>query len=226
MSSLTDRLHAIQDRLRTAATRAGRDPSTIELMAVSKTHPVQAIHEAVAAGQTLFGENRVQEALAKIPALPSHLRWHLIGPLQSNKIRKILPHVEAIQSIHNLDIARQVQRIATELQLRPKIYLEVNIASEPTKHGFHPDTLLAQLPDLLSLDHLQILGLMAIPPFDPDPENTRPHFIALRHLRDDLQTRFNHPLPALSIGMSHDFEVAIEEGSTLVRVGTAIFGSR
>jgi pyridoxal phosphate enzyme (YggS family) len=226
MIPLLDRLTAIRDRLHRAASRANRDPASIELMAVSKTFPVEAIQEAVDAGQTLFGENRVQEILTKAPLLPQHLRWHLIGPLQSNKIRKILPHVELIQSVHSLDIARHIHRIATELNLRPRILLEINIAAETTKHGFSPDEINTQIDDLLALDHLQIQGLMAIPPFEENPEATRPHFTALRHLRDHLQTRSHFPLPTLSMGMSHDFEIAIEEGSTLIRVGTAIFGGR
>lgn len=226
MSTIADRLLAIRERLRLAATRAGRDPASVELMAVSKTFPVEAIQEAVSAGQTLFGENRVQEILAKAPALPSHLRWHLIGPLQSNKVRKILPHVEVIQSVHSLDIARHLQRIAGELDLRPRLYLEVNIGGEASKHGFTPDDLKAQLDELLAFDRLRIEGVMGIPPYAEDPEATRPHFAALRELRHDLQTRSGLPLPALSMGMSHDFEIAIEEGSTLVRVGTAIFGGR
>ena len=226
MTTLRDRLQAIRDRLQIAATRAGRDPASVELMAVSKTFPVEAIQEALEAGQTLFGENRVQEILAKAPLLPSTLRWHLIGPLQSNKVRKILPHVEMIQSVHSLDIARHIQRIASELDLRPRILLEVNIAAEASKHGFAPADLPAQLDELCTLDRLQIDGLMAIPPFEEDPTATRPHFTALRYLRDTLRTHSGLPLPTLSMGMSHDFEIAIEEGSTLIRVGTAIFGGR
>lgn len=226
MTTLTQRLQEIRHRLQIAAEKAGRPASEIELMAVSKTFPVEAIEEAVAAGQTLFGENRVQEALSKIPALPPHLRWHLIGHLQSNKVRKILPHIEAIQSIDSLDLARQVNRIATELDLHPKVYLEVNIGDESSKHGFSPTALHSQLEDLIELDRLHIQGLMGIPPFEPDPEATRPWFSALRELRDDLQTRAGRSFPALSMGMSHDFEIAIQEGSTIVRVGSAIFGGR
>ncbi len=226
MIPLRDRLAAIRDRLHAAAERAGRDPASVELMAVSKTFPVEAIAEAVEAGQTLFGENRVQELLAKTPALPSHLRWHLIGPLQSNKVRKILPHVEVIQSVHSLDIARHIQRIATELDLNPRVFLEVNVGSETSKHGFAADELETQLDDLLALDRLRIEGLMGIPPYAEDPEVTRPHFAVLRELRDALRIRSGLPLPALSMGMSHDFEIAVAEGSTLVRVGTAIFGER
>ncbi len=226
MSSIAERLSTIRERLRSAADRAGRDPAGIELMAVSKTFPAAAVQEAIEAGQTLFGENRVQELLAKAPVLPAHLRWHLIGPLQSNKVRKILPHAEVIQSLDSIDIARHIQRIAGELDLRVRVYLEVNIGGEASKHGFDPEVLKALLDELLSFDRLRIEGVMGIPPYADDPEETRPHFAALRELRDDLQTRCGLPLPALSMGMSHDFEIAIEEGSTLIRVGTAIFGGR
>lgn len=226
MMTLVERLQEIRDRLHTATQKAGRQPHEVDLMAVSKTFPVEDVQEAVDAGQTLFGENRVQEALSKIPALPAELRWHLIGHLQSNKVRKILPFVEAIQSIDTLDLARQVNRIAGELQLTAKVYLEVNIGDEASKHGFAPADLKTQIEDLLSLTHLRIQGLMGIPPFEPDPESTRPWFSALRELRDDLQVRSGLSLSGLSMGMSHDFEIAIQEGSTLVRVGSAIFGAR
>lgn len=226
MMTLAERLQEIGERLNGAAQKAGRRPDEVELMAVSKTFPVEAVQEAVEAGQTLFGENRVQEVLSKIPALPGNLRWHLIGHLQSNKVRKILPHIEAIQSIDSLDLARQVNRIAGELHLTAKVYLEVNIGDEASKHGFAPAELQAQMEQLVELDRLAIQGVMGIPPFAPDPEATRPWFSALRELRDDLQVRSGLSLPGLSMGMSHDFEIAIQEGSTLVRVGSAIFGAR
>lgn len=226
MMTLAERLQEIGERLNGAAQKAGRRPDEVELMAVSKTFPVEAVQEAVEAGQTLFGENRVQEVLSKIPALPGNLRWHLIGHLQSNKVRKILPHIEAIQSIDSLDLARHVNRIAGELQLTAKVYLEVNIGDEASKHGFAPAELQAQMEQLVELDRLTIQGLMGIPPFEPDPESTRPSFSALRELRDDLHVRSGLPLSGLSMGMSHDFEIAIQEGSTLVRVGSAIFGAR
>lgn len=195
-------------------------------MAVSKTFPTEVIQEAVDAGHRLFGENRVQEVMAKVPALPESLRWHLIGHLQSNKIRKVLPLVQAIHSVDKLDLARAIQRIAGELDLTMKVYLEVNLGAEAAKHGFTGEDLRSAMPELLSLDHLTIEGLMCIPPFEPDPEKTRPFFAQLRNLRDSLQADTGSSLPGLSMGMSHDFETAIEEGSTMVRVGSAIFGAR
>lgn len=226
MPTLAERLQTIRDRIEAAARRAGRDPASIELLAVSKTQPVEALSEAMAAGQLLFGENRVQELLAKQPLLPSKVRWHLIGHLQSNKVRKVLPLVEVIHSIDSLSLARDVNRIASELGLRPKVYLEVNVGDESSKHGFAAETLADQLASLRELDRLDIQGLMCIPPFDPDAEKSRRYFVMLRELRDRLQQIGGAPLPLLSMGMSHDFEVAIEEGATIVRVGTAIFGSR
>ena len=198
----------------------------VELLAVSKTFPPQRIQKAVDAGQMLFGENRVQEVLSKQPELPAHLRWHLIGHLQSNKIRKVLPHVEVIQSIDSLKLASEIQRIATELGLRPKVYLEVNVGGEGSKHGFSPTTVIQELEALYALDRIEIQGLMCIPPFDPDAQNARRYFSQLRQLRDQMETTGGVPLPGLSMGMSHDFEAASEEGATIVRVGTAILGER
>ena len=226
MTDLATRLNLIRSRCHAAAERAGRSPEAVELMAVSKTWPPESVQQAVDAGQTLFGENRVQEALSKIPALPSHLRWHLIGHLQSNKVRKILPHVEAIHSVTKPDLAQAINRIAGELNLVSQVYLEVNLGDESSKVGFRPDELRSAMPKLLQLPNLCLQGLMCIPPFDEDPEKTRPFFAALRTLRDDLQREHGIQLPGLSMGMSHDFETAIEEGSTMVRVGRAIFGER
>lgn len=227
MSGISERLQAIRARLQSACERTGRDPTSVELLAVSKTFPAEAIREAAEAGQLLFGENKVQEVLAKAPELPAKLRWHLIGHLQSNKVRKILPLVDVIHSVDSLDLARDIQRISRELGLFPKVYVEVNLAAESTKHGFKPSELRAGgLEALYELDRLHIQGLMCIPPFDPMPEKTRPYFVTLRQLRDELQKLGGAPLPRLSMGMSHDFEVAIEEGATIVRVGSAIFGER
>jgi hypothetical protein len=226
MNELPARLQAIRDRIQTAAARCGRDPATVELLAVSKTHPVEVIREAVEAGQLLFGENKVQEILAKAPQLPAELHWHLIGHLQSNKVRKVLPLVKAIHSIDSLDLARDVNRIATELGLTAKVYLEVNLAEESTKHGFKVEEMRASLEALHALDRLNIQGLMCIPPFEADPELSRPYFTRLRELRDELEKSGGKPLPLLSMGMSHDFEIAIAEGATIVRVGSALFGER
>lgn len=226
MSDIADRLNQIRARITSACTRAGREVSSVELVAVSKTKPAELIQEAVDAGQLLFGENRVQEILLKRPLLSSKLRWHLIGPLQSNKVRKILPQVEMIEAVDSLDIAKDINRIAAELGLHPKVLLEINVAVESSKHGFGATQIREQLEELYSLDRLYIQGLMCIPPFDLTPEQSRKYFVQLRTLRDELEKLGGAPLPVLSMGMSHDFEVAIEEGATLVRVGTAIFGGR
>lgn len=226
MNDIFDRLQAIRERIATAATRGGRDPASVELLAVSKTFPVEAIREAVDAGQLVFGENKVQELLTKAPQLPAKLQWHLIGHLQSNKVRKILPAVKFIHSIGSLDLARDVDRIAAELGLYPKVYLEINLAAEGSKHGFSPAQVRSQLEDLYALRRLEIQGLMCIPPFDADAAKSRPYFVQLRELRDELEKIGDGPLPLLSMGMSHDFEIAIEEGATIVRVGSAIFGER
>ena len=226
MNDISQRLQAIRERIQTAAERCGRDPAAAELLAVSKTFPVEALQEAVAAGQLLFGENKVQEVMVKAPQLPASLQWHLIGHLQSNKVRKILPLAAAIHSIGSFSLARDVDRIAGELGLVPKVYLEVNLAAESSKHGFGIEELRSSLGELYALRRLEIQGLMCIPPYDEDPELSRPYFVRLRELRDELEKSGGAPLPRLSMGMSHDFEIAIAEGATIVRVGSAIFGER
>lgn len=226
MSSIAERLDTIRERISHAAARAGRTVQEVKLVAVSKTYSAEIVREAVDAGQLCFGENRVQEIQAKQPLLPSKLRWHLIGPVQSNKIRKVLPLVEMLQAVHSLEIAKDIQRIAGDLGLIPRVLLEVNLAAESTKHGFAPDRLARLLDELYSLDRLQIEGLMCIPPFDLDPEKSRRYFARLREIRDELEKIGGAPLPELSMGMSHDFEAAILEGATFVRVGSAIFGER
>ena len=226
MSSVAENLEAVRHRVASAAERAGKKPEEVELLVVSKTFPADVVREAVDAGQTLFGENKVQELLAKIPLLPSSLRWHLIGHLQSNKVRKVLPVVEAIHSVTSLDLAKDINRIAVELGLFPKVYLEINVGAEASKHGFNAANVCEQLEPLYALDRLFIQGLMCVPPFAPEVEKSRPYFAELRELRDKLEKLGGTPLPKLSMGMSHDFEVAIEEGATIVRVGSAIFGGR
>ncbi len=220
-SSIVQRLDDIRRQISRAAEAAGRDPLTVQLCAVSKTFPASAVQEAVAAGQTLFGENRVQEALEKIPLVTGG-RWHLIGHLQSNKVRKILPLVEMIHGVDSAGLAADISRIGAELGLRPRILLQVNVASDDAKFGFPVSGLRQALPQLLALPAIQIEGLMTIPLLEGDP---RPHFAALRRLRDELATAA-HPLPELSMGMSGDFPAAISEEATIVRVGSAIFGGR
>ena len=224
--SVAERLREVQVRIDAACAKAGRDPAGVELLAVSKTYPATVIQQAIDAGHRLFGESRQQEAEAKIPRLPSSLRWHFIGHLQRNKVRKVLPLVEVLHSVDTVKLARQIDRVAVESGLFPKAYLEVNVGSEGNKHGFLETDLLASMDDLLGLERLEVIGLMAIPPFFSEPEQVRPWFVRLRELRDRLQLEFDVPLPGLSMGMSGDFEVAVEEGSTIVRVGSSIFGSR
>ncbi len=227
MSTIAENLDAVRAEIAAAAARAGRSPEEIELVAVSKTHPPETLHEALDAGQTLFGENRVQEARAKIPLLPGRARWHLVGHLQKNKIRHALAlGFELFHGIDTLELARELDRIADEAGAFPRVLLEVNVAGEGSKFGFSPEKVRAQMEELLALGRLQVEGLMALPPFAPEAEASRPFFVALRELRDRLQTEFRVPLPRLSMGMSGDFAVAVEEGATLVRVGTAIFGTR
>ena len=226
MNDVADALTAVQEKIARAAHAAGRNTAEIELVAVSKTHPPESVRAVAEAGQAIFGESRVQEARAKIPLLPGRLSWHFIGHLQKNKIRQALPLFELFHAIDSLELARQVQRIATEDGLRPRVLLEVNMAGESSKFGFRPHALRAELDDLLALDRLEIAGLMTMAPFHPDGENSRLYFRRLRELRDDLAKTAGAGLPHLSMGMSGDYEVAVQEGATLVRVGSAIFGER
>jgi pyridoxal phosphate enzyme (YggS family) len=221
------RLDQIRENLRTAMQRASRPVAeTPELVAVSKTHPPEALVEAVNHGLLLFGESRVQEAAAKIPLLPARCRWHFIGHLQKNKIRQALPLFELVHGVDSLQTARDINRIALELALFPRVLLVVNLAGESSKFGFNPEALLRDIEPLIQLQRIQIEGLMTIPPPAPDPESSRRYFAGLRELRERLKSTYGIPLPALSMGMSEDYAVAVEEGSTLVRIGSALFGAR
>ncbi len=226
MEEIAANLTRVEERIAEAAQKCGRSPDDIELVAVSKTHAAEKVQAAAEAGQMVFGESRVQEARAKIPLLPSRLRWHFIGHLQKNKIRHALPLFELFHGIDSLALAQDVQRIAEEDGMRPRILLEINLAGEASKHGFSPEALRRDLEATLSLGRLTIEGLMTIPPLAPEAEASRSYFVALRELRDQLEAEFNLRLPQLSMGMSSDYAIAIEEGATLVRVGTAIFGER
>ena len=209
-----------------AAAKAGRGPGEIELVAITKAHPAEKVREAIDAGQRLFGESRVQEARTKIPEMPSNLRWHFVGHLQKNKIRHALPLFEMIHSVDSLALAQDTNRIAEQEGLHPRVLLEVNVAGEGSKFGFTPDKLREQMEGLLALPRLSILGLMCIPPIANEAAASRKYFVQLRELRDSLQTEFRVDLTQLSMGMTQDFWIAVEEGATLVRVGTAIFGER
>jgi pyridoxal phosphate enzyme (YggS family) len=226
MNSVPYNLERVREQIAAAAMKAGRAVEDIELVAITKTHPAEKVREAIEAGQSLFGESRVQEARAKIPELPSNIRWHFVGHLQKNKIRHALPLFEMIHSVDSLALAEDINRVAQDLGLHPRVLLEVNVAGEGSKFGFAHDKLREQMEELLGLQRLSILGLMTIPPPADDAEGSRRYFLQLRELRDRLQTDFRVDLPQLSMGMTQDFPVAIEEGATLVRVGTAIFGER
>jgi pyridoxal phosphate enzyme (YggS family) len=226
MTSITENLERVREQIAAAAAKVGRAAGEIELVAITKTHPADKVREAIEAGQTLFGESRVQEARAKIPELPSNLRWHFVGHLQKNKIRHALPLFEMIHSVDSLGLAQDINRIAEEQGMHPRVLLEVNVAGEGSKFGFSPEKLRDQMEELLALPRLSILGLMTIPPLAEETEASRKYFFQLRELRDRLQTEFHVDLAQLSMGMTEDFAVAVEEGATLVRVGTAIFGER
>jgi pyridoxal phosphate enzyme (YggS family) len=226
MPSIAENLGRVREQIAQAAGKAGRAVDEIELVAISKTHEVAKVREAIDAGQTLFGESRVQEARVKIPELPSNLRWHFVGHLQKNKIRHALPLFELLHGVDSLALAQDVNRIAEEEGMHPRVLLEVNVAGEGSKFGFKPETLRAEMESLLAFSRLSILGLMTIPPIAEETEASRKYFVQLRELRDRLQMEFHVDLAQLSMGMTQDFAVAVEEGATLVRVGTAIFGER
>jgi pyridoxal phosphate enzyme (YggS family) len=226
MDLIATNLDTVRGEIASAARRAGRDPSAIRLVAVSKTHPADAVARAVAAGQKIFGESRVQEARDKIPACASGLDWHFIGHLQKNKVRQALPLFSFFHSIDSTALAQAIDRIAGETKKPAEGLLEVNVSGEETKHGFTPDELRKGFAALGKLPHLRIRGLMTMAPYSDNPEDARPYFRTLRELRDELQSAHGHPLPELSMGMSGDYAPAISEGATLVRVGSSIFGAR
>ena len=224
--SLPDNLISIQQRIRAACERAGREAASVTLLAVSKTHPPETIQTAVNCGLLHFGENKIQEAKAKIPLCPGKARWQFIGHLQSNKVRDAVELFEMIQGVDSLGLAREISKRAEQAAKTVPILLEVNVAGEASKFGYQPARLLAELNELNALPKIEIHGLMAIPPFSPLPEKSRPYFQRLRELKIESEKILGFPLPHLSMGMSGDFEVAIEEGATIVRIGTALFGER
>ncbi len=226
MSSVAENLERVREQVAEAAAKVGRAVDEIHLIAISKTHDAEKVRAAYGAGQTLFGESRVQEARAKIPELPSNLRWHFVGHLQKNKIRHALPLFELFHSVDSLALAQEMSRIADEEGMHPRVLLEVNVAGEGSKFGFARTALRGEMERLLALRRLTIEGLMTIPPLAPEAEASRTFFVQLRELRDGLESEFQMKLPRLSMGMTNDFAIAVEEGATLVRVGTAIFGER
>jgi pyridoxal phosphate enzyme (YggS family) len=223
------RLAEIRDRVANAAGRAGRKPEDVRLIAVSKTHPIEAVRAAADAGQIDFGENKVQEALQKIAqSADTRLRWHLIGHLQSNKVRKAAGAVGSIHAIDSVDLLKKVDQAAGEAGRIVDVLIQVDLALEDTKHGAPVDVVPAIVKAAGACTAARLAGLMLLPPLAENPEDARPWFARLRGLRDELIEAGSpaERLRELSMGMSHDFEVAIAEGATMVRVGTAIFGER
>lgn len=226
--SIALNLKEVKKRLDAAARRAGRDSAEVRLVAVSKTVPLVRLQEAVAVGQTLFGENYLQEAQPKIAALGNAAHWHFVGHLQTKKAKGVVGLFELIHSVDRLKLAQALDQAAAGLGRVQDILIQVNLAGEASKSGADPDDVADLLKEIGKLPHLRVMGLMTMPPWLDDPERVRPYFRALRELRDRLQELCLSAsgLPELSMGMTGDFEVAVEEGATLVRVGTAIFGGR
>jgi pyridoxal phosphate enzyme (YggS family) len=224
-----ERFNRIRGRIRQAAERAGRDPATVRLVAVSKTKPVEMMREAVAAGAAVFGENYIQEAREKHAALADlGLEWHFIGHLQSNKAKYAVKLFDLIHSVDTVKLAREIDRQAAKIGRIQPILLQVNISREPTKSGIDPQDLPALAADVARLPNLSVKGLMTMPPFFDDPDRARPFFRSLHRLSLDVLDLSipNISMAELSMGMTGDFEAAVEEGATLVRIGTALFGPR
>ena len=228
MSAVAARLAEVRARLRAAASAAGRDPDSVRLLAVSKSFPAERVREAIAAGQRCFGENRVQEATRKIPELAGEagLDWHLVGQLQRNKARRAVELFDWIHSVDRPELARALDRHATALGRRPRVLLQVDLDDEPQKGGVPPAELAALAAEVDALPGLELEGLMTIPRPCDDAEQLRPCFARLRGLLEELSRGREHALTELSMGMSADFEVAVAEGATWVRIGTRVFGER
>jgi hypothetical protein len=223
---LAANLESVRQRIAAACLRAGRDPAGVTLLAVSKSQPPDAIRAAAGLGLGLFGENRVQEARAKIAQCPGSLRWQMIGHLQSNKCRDAVSLFSMIQSVDSLPLAVEINKWAAHFAKTMPVLLEINIAGESSKFGCSPENLRIILPQINSLPRLEIHGLMTVAPFAADPEKVRPVFRRLRELKGECEQILGAPLPQLSMGMTGDFEVAIEEGASMIRLGSALFGAR
>ena len=226
MSSLSENIEQVRARIEAACVRTGRKAEEVTLVAVSKNHSPARVSEAAELGLQVFGENRVQEARAKIPQCPGRLQWHMIGHLQSNKVRDAVGLFFMIESVDSLSLAEEVNKRADQVARTIPILAEINMAGESSKYGYKPEAFLADLESLARLPRLELYGLMTVAPWSPNPEKVRPVFRKMRELKQTAEERLGVPLAHLSMGMSGDFEVAIEEGSTIVRIGTAIFGER
>ena len=224
--SVAENLAEIQSRITNACESAGRPVDEVKLIAVSKTWPAEHVQKAVDAGQLVLGENKLQEGQEKIPVMSDQLEWHYIGGLQRNKVRKVLGLFHVVHSIDSLKLAKYTNNVAADMGLKPRAFLQVNIGNEESKGGFSTEELEASFSEMLELESLKIVGLMCIPPAVEKSEDARVWFSKVVELRDQLEKAHKVTLPELSMGMSGDFETAIEEGATYVRVGTSIFGQR
>jgi hypothetical protein len=223
---LSASLSQVRQRVAAACARAGRDAASVTLVAVSKGHPAQTVCAAAAGGLTLFGESRVQEARVKIGQCPSRLQWHLIGHLQSNKCRDAVHFFTMIQSVDSLALAREINKWAEKSARTMPVLLEVNVAGESSKFGYAPEKALDDLKEINALPKIELHGLMTVAPFARDPEKIRPVFRRLREIKGQCEDLLGVPLDHLSMGMSGDFEVAVEEGATMIRLGSALLGDR
>lgn len=219
---------AVQERIYAACERSGRDPSEVTLIAVSKTKPVSDIYAAMDAGMTCFGENKVQELTGKIDTIGDGVHWHMIGHLQKNKVKYIVGRVELIHSVDSVELAEKIQNEAEKKSVNVDILVEVNVAQEESKFGITTDEAIAMVEEIAKFPNIRIQGLMTIAPFTDDPEENRPYFRNLKKLAVDIKSKNidNVTMSILSMGMTGDYEVAVEEGATMVRVGTGIFGER
>ena len=228
MNTIRDHLNEVRENIQKACEKAGRSPQEVTLIAVSKTKPLFMLEEAYEAGARDFGENKVQEILEKHPKMPEDARFHMIGHLQRNKVKQVLPHAVLIHSVDSYRLAEQISQEAGKLGITAKILLEVNVAKEESKFGMMPEDVEEMAGQIAALPHLQIEGLMTIAPFVDDPEKNRPVFRKLYQLSVDIKKKNidNVSMGVLSMGMTGDYQVAVEEGSTMIRVGTGIFGAR
>jgi PLP dependent protein len=226
MKYIQDNLLKVRERIAVAVEKAGRDPKSVKLIAVSKTFPAEAVQSAYDAGQRLFGENKVQDMALKNAALAKDIEWHMIGHLQSNKVKLAIENADYIHAVDSVKLLKRVDRLAGELGRSPKVLLEINISGEESKFGADAELVKKLAQAAIQCENITVAGLMTMAPFGVPEEELRFVFSSLRKLRDNLQTEFGLDLPELSMGMSGDFEIAIEEGATMVRVGTSIFGRR
>lgn len=226
VDSLAERLESVRDRVERACARAGRGPDEVRIVAVSKTHGPDAVRAAAESGLRVFGENKVQEAKAKIPMCPGSLSWHMVGHLQTNKVKDAVRLFDMIHSVDSLKLLCAIESAAESFGRSVPVLLEVNVSGESSKFGLAPEEVPGVLEAANGLKRVEVAGLMTMPPFTPEPEGARPHFRRLRELRDGWRASSGFALAELSMGMSRDFEIAVEEGATWLRLGTVLFGPR